>query len=80
MQIFVKTLTGETMALEVESFAAVDSVKAKIHDKEGTRLRFRLRPPSPAPVAPFLASARCAVARNARLAAPSCLILPHALP
>ncbi|XBI94764.1 ubiquitin-like [Triticum dicoccoides] len=35
MQIFVKTLTGETMALEVESFAAVDSVKAKIHDKEG---------------------------------------------
>uniref|UniRef100_A0A453CYQ9 Ubiquitin-like domain-containing protein n=2 Tax=Aegilops tauschii subsp. strangulata TaxID=200361 RepID=A0A453CYQ9_AEGTS len=35
MQIFVKTLTAETMTLEVESFAAVDSVKAKIHDKEG---------------------------------------------
>ncbi|XP_044335675.1 uncharacterized protein [Triticum aestivum] len=34
MQIFVKTLTAETMTLEVESFAAVDSVKAKIHDKE----------------------------------------------
>uniref|UniRef100_A0A453CY88 Ubiquitin-like domain-containing protein n=1 Tax=Aegilops tauschii subsp. strangulata TaxID=200361 RepID=A0A453CY88_AEGTS len=42
MQIFVKTLTAETMTLEVESFAAVDSVKAKIHDKEGTR-----PPPSP---------------------------------
>ncbi|XP_037482400.1 uncharacterized protein LOC119361154 [Triticum dicoccoides] len=35
MQIFVKTPTGETMTLEVESCAAVDSVKAKIHDKEG---------------------------------------------
>uniref|UniRef100_A0A453CYA7 Ubiquitin-like domain-containing protein n=1 Tax=Aegilops tauschii subsp. strangulata TaxID=200361 RepID=A0A453CYA7_AEGTS len=37
MQIFVKTLTAETMTLEVESFATVHSVKAKIHDKEGTR-------------------------------------------
>ncbi|EMS53166.1 Ubiquitin-60S ribosomal protein L40-2 [Triticum urartu] len=35
MQIFVKTPTGETVTLEVESCAAVDSVKAKIHDKEG---------------------------------------------
>ncbi|XP_048559174.1 ubiquitin-like isoform X2 [Triticum urartu] len=35
MQIFVKTLRAETITLEVESFAAVDSVKAKIHDKEG---------------------------------------------
>uniref|UniRef100_A0A453CYH9 Ubiquitin-like domain-containing protein n=1 Tax=Aegilops tauschii subsp. strangulata TaxID=200361 RepID=A0A453CYH9_AEGTS len=78
MQIFVKTPTGKTITVEVESGGAVDSLKAKIHEKEGTRLR--LRPPSPASVAPLLASARCAVARNARLAAPSCLILPHALP
>ncbi|VAH51890.1 unnamed protein product [Triticum turgidum subsp. durum] len=35
MQIFVKSLTGGTMTLEVESCTAVDSVKAKIHDKEG---------------------------------------------
>ncbi|KAF7011044.1 hypothetical protein CFC21_025394 [Triticum aestivum] len=35
MQIFVKTLTGKTITVEVESGGAVDSLKAKIHDKEG---------------------------------------------
>ena len=35
MQIFVKTLTGKTMTLDVKSSDTIDSVKEKIHDKEG---------------------------------------------
>jgi ubiquitin len=35
MQIFVKTLTGKTITLEIESSDTVAAVKAKISDKEG---------------------------------------------
>ena len=36
MQIFVKTLTGETITLEVEPSDAIENVKTKIYDKQGT--------------------------------------------
>ncbi|XP_075591080.1 polyubiquitin-B [Dermatophagoides farinae] len=35
MQIFVKTLTGKNISLEVEPNDTIESVKTKIHDKEG---------------------------------------------
>jgi ubiquitin-large subunit ribosomal protein L40e len=35
MQIFIKTLTGKTITLEVEPADSIDNVKQKIQDKEG---------------------------------------------
>ena len=35
MQIFVKTRTGKTITLEVESLDTIENVKQKIQDKEG---------------------------------------------
>ena len=35
MQIFVKTLTGKTITLDVDPADSIESVKAKICDKEG---------------------------------------------
>ena len=35
MQIFVRTLTGKTITLEVEASETIENVKTKIHDKEG---------------------------------------------
>lgn len=34
MQIFMKTLTGKTIMLEVEPSDTIENVKAKIQDKE----------------------------------------------
>ena len=35
MQVFVKTLTGKTITLEVHKWDSIDAVKAKVQDKEG---------------------------------------------
>lgn len=35
MQIFIKTLTGKTITLDVEPSDSIENVKQKIQDKEG---------------------------------------------
>ena len=35
MQIFVRTLTGKTITMQVESSDTIETLKAKVQDKEG---------------------------------------------
>ncbi len=35
MQIFVKTLTGKTITLDVDESESIENIKQKIQDKEG---------------------------------------------
>jgi len=35
MQIFIKTLTGKTISIEVESADTISDIKTKIQEKEG---------------------------------------------
>merc|ERR1712167_200216 len=65
MQIFVKTLTGKTITLEVEGTDTIEAVKAKIQDRRAS---------------PLISSDSFSLASNSRMAAPSRITISRRSP